>query len=417
LEAQLSHRTSAYPVLRKFFFIISISLSLLIVLSVARAQEAITFPPLTGEYAVGQVDYYFIDTTRPETFTDDPDDVRELMTTIFYPAEAADDSQHAPYGNEALMAEASQWPGIDAEGWSQIETGLLSGVPLAAAPEAYPVILLSPGLGTPPLYYTSLLAEIVSHGYIAISISRTYTTALTVFPDGRVIRSNAAGTDVDGHESDVYADVLARRAAIGAVWAADISFVLDQLEALNQDDPLFGGHLDLPRVGLVGHSFGGSAGAEAAALDSRIGAVITMDSSLDGDTALNGLSQPYLFMEPANPDYEDPARTPTEEQLAAYGLTTDDLAMLLLRVNHMKILEESSAGYRLRLVGAQHLTFATDLHVFAPHFHQIGTVDSERALQIITQYTVAFYDQHLKGEDSPLLNTESTDPDVQFEAF
>lgn len=386
------------------------------------AQEAIIFPAFTGEYAVGQIERVFTDPTREEIFTDDPNDVRELVTTIYYPAEASEDAPPAPYGNEALKTEASEWPGIDAESWPLIETPLVVEVPMAA--DSYPVILFSPGLGTPPLYYTSLLAEITSHGYVVVSISRTYTTALTVFPDGRSIRSNAAGTDVDGREGDTYFDVQERRAGIGAVWAGDIRFVLDQLEGLNEADTLLGGHLDLTRIGLVGHSFGGASGAEAAYLDDRIGAVISMDSFLDGDVALEGLSQPYLLMEPANPDYEDPNLTPSDEQLTAMGLTRDDLDMLLLRVNHMQLLEQSSAGYRLRLVGALHLTFTTDLHIFAPFFPgrisegMVGAIDGERALQIITEYSVAFFDEHLKGQESPLLDGDSDGGDeVVFELF
>jgi hypothetical protein len=214
----------------QFFFITLIYRSVIFGLSVAHAQEAITFPPLTGEYAVGQADYYFVDETRPETFTDDSDDVRELMTTIFYPAELTDDAQPAPYGNDAFKAEASQWPGIDPESWSRIETGLLAGAPFAPGQETYPIIVFSPGFGVLPLYYTSLLAEIASHGYVVIGISRTYSTALTVFPDGRLIRSNDAGTDIDPREGDTYFDALEKRVQVGDVWVADIRFMLDQLE-------------------------------------------------------------------------------------------------------------------------------------------------------------------------------------------
>jgi hypothetical protein len=421
----LNQQTAAHPALQKFFFMILICLSMIVTLSVARAKEAITFPPLTGEFAVGQAEYYLMDEARPEIFTDDPDDVRELMTTIYYPAEVTDDAQPAPYGDDALMAEASQWPGIDAERWSQIETDLLSGVPFAPGQETHPIIVFSPGFGVLPLYYTSLLAEIASHGYVVISISRTYSTALTVFPEGRLIRSNDAGTDIDPREGDTYFDALEKRVQVGDVWVADIRFMLDQLEGLNREDPLLGGHLDLTRIGLVGHSFGGSASAQAAYLDNRVGAVIDMDSYLDYEVAHEGLSQPYLYMEEAYQEYEDPDQMPTDEQLAEIGITRDDLfSDVLIRSNHINLLEGASAGYRLRLEGAQHLTFTTDLHVFAPHFpgrigqQQTGTMDGERALQVIRDYSVAFFDQHLTGQDSPLLDgTPGHDPDVQFESY
>jgi pimeloyl-ACP methyl ester carboxylesterase len=424
-EEILSRTIFVKQSIRISFFVLSAALLILVATRlIIQAQDMITFPSFTGDHDVGRIELLFTDQSRQEIFTDAPDDVRELMTTIYYPAEDTGTTQPAPYGDDGLKDEASQWPGINPESWSQIQTGIASEAPVTTDEERYPVIVFSPGLATLPVYYTSLLAEIASHGYIVVSISRTYTTVLTVFPDGRSIRSNDAGTDVDGREGDTYFDVQERRAGIGAVWAGDIRFMLDQLEIMNQEDDLLGGHLDLTRIGLIGHSFGGSSGAEAAYLDNRIGAVVSMDSYLDGDVALEGLSQPYLLMEPANPDYEDPSRTPSEEQLTAMGLTVDDLDMLLLRVSHNKLLETSSAGYRLRLEGAQHLTFTTDLHIFAPHFParinqgMVGTLDGERALQIISQYTVAFFDQHLKGQDSALLDgTMDTDPEVIFESF
>lgn len=407
----------------KTLFVLTLSL-LILTLHTIHAQDVIAFPSLTGSYHVGQVELYLADPARPETFTDEPDDVRELMTIIFYPADTSGDAKPAPYGNDALKAEASTWPGIDSNRWSQIQTGLLADVPFAAGEETYPVILLSPGFGTPPLYYTTLLAEIASHGYVAISISRTYSTALTVFPDGRLIRQNTAGADIDPVSGDTYFDALEKRARVNDVWVADIRFVLDQLEVLNREDSLLGGHLDLKMVGLIGHSFGGSASAETAYLDRRIGAVISMDSNLDGDVAHAGLSQPYLYMEPANPPYEDPDQMPADEQITAMGLTRDQLfSEVLIRINHMNLLESSSAGYRLRLDGAVHLTFTTDLHVFAQHFpnrvteRQVGTLEGERALAIISSYSLAFFDQHLKGQESPLLSSETSDAEVIFETF
>lgn len=388
------------------------------------AQESITLPPLTGAYTVGKIDHHFVDRSRKETFTDDPDDVRELMTTIYYPASASSSAKPAPYGNDALKSAASEWPGIAPERWSQIKTPMVSDAPFAPDQNTYPVILFSPGLATLPVFYTTLLAELASNGYVVVSIARTYTTSLVVFPDGRSIRSNAAGTDVDGHRGDTFFDAQKRRAQINDVWVADIRFVIDQLKALNQENSLLSGHLDLTRIGLMGHSFGGSAGAQAAYLDNRIGAVVSMDSWLDGEVALEGISQPYLLMEPANPDYEDPKKTPPDEQLTAMGLKRSDLDMLLLRASHLKLLEKSIAGYRVRLTGAQHNTFTTDLHVFAAYFparinqQQTGTIDGKRVMQIIAQYNLAFFDQHLKGQKSALLNGTSADyPEVTFKIF
>lgn len=54
------------------------------------------------------------------------------------------------------------------------------------------------------------------------------------------------------------------------IWAADNRFVLDQLAALNRNggQPL-AGRLDMSRIGLFGHSFGGASAAETCGIDAR----------------------------------------------------------------------------------------------------------------------------------------------------
>ena len=45
------------------------------------------YPALSGPYPVGRLAYDLVDESRAETFTDDPQDNRELMVYIWYPAD------------------------------------------------------------------------------------------------------------------------------------------------------------------------------------------------------------------------------------------------------------------------------------------------------------------------------------------
>lgn len=55
------------------------------------------FPRPGGPYAIGTVTYHWVDATRTEVFTADPNDRRELMVQVWYPARANRSAPRAPY--------------------------------------------------------------------------------------------------------------------------------------------------------------------------------------------------------------------------------------------------------------------------------------------------------------------------------
>src|SRR5579872_5328295 len=77
--------------------------------------RGIPFPSLTGPHAVGRTSYRLIDASRPEIFSDDPEDVRELMITVHYPADSVPPVRRAPYAEAPLasaIAEAFHTPSL-----------------------------------------------------------------------------------------------------------------------------------------------------------------------------------------------------------------------------------------------------------------------------------------------------------------
>jgi hypothetical protein len=54
------------------------------------------FPQPTGPYQIGTVTYQWVDAARPELFTADPHDRRELMVQLWYPAKPAPAAPRAP---------------------------------------------------------------------------------------------------------------------------------------------------------------------------------------------------------------------------------------------------------------------------------------------------------------------------------
>ncbi len=55
------------------------------------------FPRPTGPYPIGTLTDHWIDSTRPEVFTADPSDRRELMVQLWDPARYQRGAPRAPY--------------------------------------------------------------------------------------------------------------------------------------------------------------------------------------------------------------------------------------------------------------------------------------------------------------------------------
>lgn len=55
------------------------------------------FPPPTGPHGIGTLTYHWVDTDRPEVFTADPDDHREVVVQLWYPAHVDASAPRAAY--------------------------------------------------------------------------------------------------------------------------------------------------------------------------------------------------------------------------------------------------------------------------------------------------------------------------------
>jgi hypothetical protein len=152
-------------------------------------------------------------------------------------------------------------------------------------------------------------------------IDPPYNARAVRFPDGRVLgnlqpaeRGWPAARNRDD-ERRYYQERIVH-------WSRDVSFVIDQLTALNRGNGPFAGRLDLERgVGVFGHSRGGQAAGAVRLLDERVRAGINLDGTAGPNAILpvkgEGVigSQPFLWIQKALPP------PPTEEQLQRAGKT------------------------------------------------------------------------------------------------
>ncbi|MBZ0289047.1 MAG: hypothetical protein K8I30_15620 [Anaerolineae bacterium] len=389
---------------------------------VAWSRGLVHFPPLTGQYPVGKVDYYLHDESRPEIFSEAPDDLRELMVTIYYPADVPEGVSPAPFTEGALktaVADVLRLPGFFQD---TVRPQSFTNVAIASDTARFPVLIFSPGMGFMPLLYTPTLEEVASQGYIVVALSHPYSTSATVFPDGRVIKSTAefgsralSQITATAANEDEFAAVVNR---IGDVWAGDIRFTLDQLERMNAEDPFLTGRLDLSRVGVFGHSMGGGAAVEALHDDQRFLAAINMDGTLVGDSAWEGINRPVMLM------LSDEQVSLTTDTLIQAGATAENAEFIVTRgkMTVQTVYENGAPGYLFVLDGSKHVTYTSGSALaaalaFGAPADAFGSIPAERANHIINAYIVSFFDQHLNGEAAPLLAAPSSAyPEVTFES-
>ena len=350
------------------------------------------FPELTGPFDVGRIELDVLDEQRAETFTEEPEDKRRLLVSLYYPAEVPAGTARAGYVPEQLMTalsftdEQRAWP---SSGYADF--------PMREG--SYPVLLFSPGLGNMTFLYSSLLYELASEGYVIAALWHPYSTSLTAFPDGSVLRRNDAG----GVTGTTLEEQMAELERLGIVWVDDLLFVRDQLAAWNATHPLLQGHLDLERMGAFGHSFGGAAALQAAHQDEGIDAVVNMDGTMFGEVARVGSRVPFLFLQ------SDPL-PPTDEQLSEAGISreeSDAEDKLQDDVRNETLRLSANATLRKLEKGRHNAYFTDQLFISAvlppeERSRRLGDIDPASAFQQIRTWVSDFMALHVRRDGTPL---------------
>ncbi|NEQ99983.1 MAG: alpha/beta fold hydrolase [Cyanothece sp. SIO2G6] len=125
---------------------------------------------------------------------------------------------------------------------------LLMGELMGIEPDAAPVILISHGVGGNASDFAALAQHLASYGFV-------------------VVVPNHAQLAANGNESPTSSLDNLRDQFFGAMNPLELvrrpltlSAILDEMERLNQTNPMIQGRLDLDNVGVIGHSLGGYTG-------------------------------------------------------------------------------------------------------------------------------------------------------------
>lgn len=374
-------------------------------------------PKPTGPYAVGTSILYMKDDSRTEDASPVPGAKRELMVQLWYPAESGRGKVASYRRREETTFESSYQ--------ALLPTHARLDAPVAQAAKPYPVLLFNPAWNGRRTQNTFLTEELASHGYVVAAIDHTYNSEPVAFPDGRVVWARHVAS-IETLADTTPAEVEAVGIHEADKEAADDRFVLDELAKLNQQQgSRWYGAMDTKNAGAFGHSLGGAVSVETWATDARVHAAINMDGwqfgtqavkairATDGKADVIANTYPLLFLyESLDNSFNAPPSNHPPDKIAWLPLEVQN-AVSAWDAPHVTRLLQRYGGQALVLQGSIHPTFI-DKPITSPIKRLSGgsDIDARRAMLIIRDYTVQFFDQALKGKPSSLLSGAKVYPEM-----
>jgi len=255
-------------------------------------------PAPTGSFSVGTRVFNWEDNKREEWFTETPDDFRKIVVQVWYPTDevTGDPEPYLDYADHRVkpISEQVELPPFMIKHIQDVNSNSYLNAALKSAIESYPLVIFSHGLGGMRMQNTIQMEELASRGFIALAMDHPFDANITVFNDGSSAdyRSAIIGKVTTEEFWNIRLPQINTR-------VEDVSFVLDHIQEIQVADDGFWSKIDLERVGIMGHSFGGGTAIVASSRDTRLDACIALDGWLvpiEQSIIKKGLKVPFLFM-------------------------------------------------------------------------------------------------------------------------
>ena len=258
----------------------------------------------------------------------------------------------------------------------------------------YPLLVFSHGAFGVMDSNASTCQELASHGYVVASIGHPYHSLflkdaynkITLVDQGflnEVYADNGA-TDADSEKR-----IYEKSKKWMELRSADENFVLEQIISMKEaEEPAPFDRIRIDKIGLFGHSLGGSTSVEVARMRSDIDAVIVLEGTMLGEYTgfENGTEtfDPTPFPVPVLDVYS----RDIYEEASSYGEAYVNFYLGSRALSYQyKIFED-----------AGHLNF-TDLPLFSPILAKklgVGSVDPEECIKKMNQMILEYFNFYLK---------------------
>jgi dienelactone hydrolase len=343
-------------------------------------------PEPTGDYPVGRTRLSWTDQSRPETHTEDPSDKREVVATLWFPAQAGTGARGGYVERLSRTADGLVASGelsrAAVRGLRFVRDPARVGAEISPAKDSYPVVVLSPGNLTNVEFYASIAEDLASHGYLVVGIDHPYQVAAVELAGGKVaVYDAAAGEGLDAAAGKVRERV------------ADLRFALDHLAEMKAAGDGIGRRIDLGRIGVMGHSNGGIAAVETCRAEPALGGCLNLDGQMAGgpfsyDADAGAPEQPFMYL--------------TKE--------VDLHPALAARF------EAGGAGtYRVVVPSAAHDHFA-DGALFKPTLNPFDRTPDD-VITVVRGFTRSFFDHALLGKPEKALGRVAAPTDVYVNVY
>lgn len=382
-----------------------IALLLIVYIGVSAALPILlpvfSFAEPQGPYPVGSTTMVLEDERREEPATDDPADSRKLKIQIWYPATLGTGTgkspyiEHLPVVLEGLRQAISIPPFLLGQ-LKYVQSHSEQDAELSTDQDRFPVLLFSHGLTGFRNQNTFQVEELASRGYVVVGIDHPYDAAAVVFPvqTAMLKLENLSGFDAYEKKS--------------RLWVEDAKFVLDQMELLNESDPkgIFSDRLDMDKVGMFGHSFGGATAAQMLLVDSRVKAALNMDGTLYGQPVPEGgYGKPYMQMNAEFSVDRLAFERSLDQAIESSGRSREDYEQFWAESAERRKRAGAGEAYSVVFAHANHMSF-TDFYLFSPLLPPTGAAPRQMH-RSINELSSAFFDRYVKGDTNVSLKKVS----------
>jgi len=339
----------------------------------------------TGKYKVGQSTHYY-----PKG---EQENNRTIAFQIWYPANPIM-IETAIYHSKAVArasAEFLRLPIFFNSYAPLVKTNSYKNAQINSD-RKYPILLYNHGYGGFSSVYQSVFEDLASHGYIVVSIAHENESSLFITENEDVIANNPENeifkkraAELNGSEINKLQDIILnsdnidenREAYLDLIklsplhnestrlWITDTKSVIEKLQKLDKENPIFKGSFDFENIGIFGHSVGGAVAGQMAYDCAEIDAGINLDGFQFGDLVHNKLEIPFMFVS-------------SNQRGSSY-----------LRANSF-MQNSQSACYQAFIKGFSHSSF-TDLRLFEP--------GGEEAISLQRELILIFFNKYLKSQN------------------